>query len=76
MLAHSTHVRGAGSYDTQAGVERCRLTVTLSTGIPEDRVRAAGLAYAHLDAIDLEALAADPGTLVVRNAGEILHRLR
>ena len=38
-LAHSTHLRGAGTYDEVDG-ERCRVTVTLATGIPEEQVRA------------------------------------
>ena len=76
VLAHSTHVRGAGSYDVASGVERSRVTVTLATGVPEATVRAAGLAYLDPGAIDLNVLASDPGTLVVHNAGEILHRLR
>ncbi len=42
VLAHSTHLRGAGTYDAEHG-ERCRLTVTLATGIPEDVVRGANL---------------------------------
>src|SRR5690606_34136351 len=45
-LAHSTHLRGAGTWDEVHG-ERARVTVTLATGIPEDRVRAVGLD--HLD---------------------------
>jgi nickel-dependent lactate racemase len=76
VLAHSTHVRGAGSYDAATGLERSRVTVTLATGVPEQTVRAAGLGYLHPDAVDLEVLARDPGTLVVPNAGEVLHRLR
>jgi nickel-dependent lactate racemase len=76
VLAHSTHVRGAGTYDPETGEERCRLTVTLATGIPADTVRATGLEYADPGSIDLETLASDPSTLVVHNAGEILHRLR
>ncbi len=34
-LAHSTHLRGAGTWSEAEG-ERCRVTVTLATGIPED----------------------------------------
>jgi hypothetical protein len=36
VLAHSTHLRGAGSYDAERG-ERSRVRVTLATGIPEGR---------------------------------------
>src|SRR4051812_25462043 len=46
VLAHSTHLRGAGSDGPVEG-ERCRVTVTLATSIPEGDVRAANLD--HLD---------------------------
>ncbi|NUU25603.1 MAG: DUF2088 domain-containing protein [Streptomycetaceae bacterium] len=75
VLAHSTHLRGAGTYDEVHG-ERCRVDVTLATGIPEDVVRGANLGWLDPAAVDLDALAADPDTLVVPQAGEILHRLR
>ncbi|MCZ9343148.1 hypothetical protein NGM37_35855, partial [Streptomyces sp. TRM76130] len=69
------HLRGAGTYDEEHG-ERCRVTVTLATGIPEDVVRAANLNYLDPAEVDAEAYAADPGTLVVPEAGEVLYRLR
>jgi hypothetical protein len=75
VLAHSTHLRGAGTYDEEQG-ERCRLTVTLATGIPEDVVRAANLNYRDPATVDVAAFAADPDTLVVPKAGEVLFRLR
>ena len=34
VLAHSTHVRGIGTFEN--GVEQCRIKVTLATGIPRD----------------------------------------
>ncbi|WP_062979491.1 lactate racemase domain-containing protein [Nocardia flavorosea] len=75
VLAHSTHLRGAGTFDDIAG-EQCRVTVTLATGIPEHRVRAAGLDYSDPAGIDIDAWRADPDTLVVPDAGEVLFRLR
>lgn len=75
VLAHSTHLRGAGTYDEVDG-ERLRVTVTLATSIPESTVRHANLGYLHPDDVDLEAMAADPDTLVVPQAGEVLYRLR
>jgi nickel-dependent lactate racemase len=75
VLAHSTHLRGAGSYDEERG-ERCRLTVTLATGIPEDVVRAANLNYRDPATVDLAGYEADPDTFVVPQAGEVLFRLR
>ena len=74
-LAHSTHLRGQGTYDDVHG-ERCRVTVTLATGIPEDVVRAVDLDYLDPAEVDVVAWAADPDTLVVPQAGEVLHRLR
>jgi lactate racemase len=75
-LAHSTHLRGAGTYDAASGEERCRVAVTLATGISEEGTRAVSLDYRDPAGIDPEAWAADPDTLVVRNAGEELYRLR
>lgn len=75
VLAHSTHLRGAGSYHERTG-EHCRVTVTLATGIPENRVRAACLDYLDPAAIDVDVWRDDPGTLIVPDAGEVLFRLR
>jgi nickel-dependent lactate racemase len=74
-LAHSTHLRGAGTWDPIDG-ERGRVTVTLATGIAEDVVRRANLDYLDPASVDVDAFAADPGTLVVPHAGEVLFRLR
>jgi nickel-dependent lactate racemase len=74
-LAHSTHLRGAGTYDEVHG-ERDRVTVTLATGLPEEQVRAVNLDYLDPAEVDVDAWAADPDTLVVPDAGEDLFRLR
>jgi lactate racemase len=74
-LAHSTHLRGAGTWDPEHG-ERGRVTVTLATGIPEDVVRAVNLDYLDPASVDPDLFAADPETLVVPQAGEVLFRLR
>ncbi len=74
-LAHSTHLRGAGTWDEIQG-ERDRVTVTLATGIPEATTRSINLDYVDPASIDLDAWAADPDTLVVADAGEDLYRLR
>lgn len=74
-LAHSTHLFGAGTYDPVGG-ERRRVRVTLATGIPADAVRRVNLGHLDPAAVDLEVLAADPDTLVVPDAGEVLYRLR
>jgi nickel-dependent lactate racemase len=75
VLAHSTHLRGAGTYDEVEG-EKCRVDVTLVTGIPEEKVRGANLGYLAPEDFDLATYEADPDTLVVPNAGEVLFRLR
>lgn len=75
ILAHSTHVRGTGTFEN--GVERPRVTVTLATGIPEEECREIALSYRDWRAIDPESWRGreDEGMLLVENAGEILYRL-
>jgi nickel-dependent lactate racemase len=88
VLAHSTHVKGAGEFDAESGVERPRVTVTLATGIPEERCRRINLGWLDPASIDPGQLAClrlargrqagreDEGVLVVPRAGERLYRLR
>ena len=76
VLAHSTHLRGDGSYTD--GVELPRIQVTLATGIPPERCERIGLGYLDPATIDPEAWAGreDEGVLLVRRAGEMLYRLK
>ena len=74
VLAHSTHLRGAGTYDPDEG-ERCRIEVTLATGIDASTTRGLSLSYLDPRTIDVEEWSRDPDTLVVHDAGEILYRL-
>ena len=74
-LAHSTHLRGQGTYDEVDG-EQNRVTVTLATGIPEDVVRSVNLNYLDPAGIDLAEYEGDPDTFVEPHAGEVLYRLR
>lgn len=76
VLAHSTHLRGQGTYDADTGEEKLRLRVTLATQIPREVCESINLGYLDPDEIDLEALAAEEGTVVIPNAGEILYRVR
>jgi len=76
VLAHSTHLRGAGTFDAATGQERLRVRVTLATAIPEDVCRAANLGYLDPALVDPAEFARDPDTLVVPRAGETLFRLR
>jgi nickel-dependent lactate racemase len=75
ILAHSTHVRGIGTFED--GVERPRITVTLATGIPEEVCRRVNLGYRDPSSIDISAYLGreHEGVLVVPNAGEMLYRL-
>jgi nickel-dependent lactate racemase len=79
VLAHSTHLRGAGSYDLATGIETCRIQVTLATGIPEAECKALNLGYRDWRSIDVASwraeAARDPDCLVVDRAGERLYRL-
>jgi nickel-dependent lactate racemase len=76
VLAHSTHVKGIGSFE--AGVESPRITVTLATGIPEAECRAVNLGYRDFRKIDAEQWKGREaeGRLYVPKAGETLYRLK
>lgn len=77
ILAHSTHVKGKGTYDAATGIETPRISVTLATGIPEDVCGRINLGYlnpASVDMAEWRAHAGD-GWLVVPRAGEMLYRL-
>lgn len=78
ILAHSTHVKGSGSYDLATGIERPRIQVTLATGIPEERCRRINLGYRDYRTLDPQAWAQreDEGMLLVPHAGEVLYRVR
>jgi nickel-dependent lactate racemase len=76
VLAHSTHLRGAGTYDPMTGDEQLRVSVTLATAIPEEVCRAANLGYLDPNSVDPAQFATDPDTLVAPRAGETLFRLR
>ncbi len=74
-LAHSTHLRGQGTYDDVAG-EQNGVTVTLATGIPEEVVRSVNLNYLDPATVTIADYEADPDTFVEPHAGEVLYRLR
>ncbi|HEX3797209.1 MAG TPA: lactate racemase domain-containing protein [Verrucomicrobiae bacterium] len=76
VLAHSTHVRGIGTYEN--GVEHCRAKVTLATQIPREQCEAINLGYRDPATIDIESFAnrEDEGVLLVRKAGETLYQLK
>jgi lactate racemase len=68
ILAHSTHVKGKGTY--RDGVESPRIQVTLATGISEERCGRINLGYRDPDRFDTA------GWTVIPRAGEMLYRLR
>jgi lactate racemase len=76
VLAHSTHVKGIGTFEE--GVESPRITVTLATGIAEAECRAVNLGYRDHREIDAEAWKGREaeGRLYVGKAGETLYRLK
>ncbi|MBI1765321.1 MAG: DUF2088 domain-containing protein [Acidobacteria bacterium] len=78
VVAHSTHVRGLGSYDAATGVESPRIKVTLATGISEERCRRIKLGYLDPASIKLDEWQGreDEGVLFVPKAGEMLYRLK
>jgi nickel-dependent lactate racemase len=76
VLAHSTHVKGIGSFEN--GVERPRVKVVLATQIPKAVCDKINLGYLDPATINPQDYAnrEDEGVLYVPKAGEILYRLR
>ena len=75
VIAHSTHVRGIGSYEN--AVERCRVKVTLATGIPREVCERINMGYRDPTTIRMEDYAnrEEEGVLLVPKAGEMLFQL-
>jgi nickel-dependent lactate racemase len=75
VLAHSTHVRGTGSF--QNGIEKPRIEVVLATAIPRATCKKINLGYLDPATIDVSAYKdkEHEGILFVDHAGEILYRL-
>ncbi len=75
-IAHSTHVRGIGTYEN--GVEKCRIRVTLATGIPREVCEEVNLGYRDPATIDPSEFAdrEDEGIFYVPKAGEMLYHLK
>jgi nickel-dependent lactate racemase len=76
LLAHSTHLKGKGTYDASSGVETPRITVTLATGIPEERCRRINLEYLDPATVNLDEWSRHQDWLVAKRAGEMLYRIR
>ncbi len=76
VKAHSTHVRGVGTFEN--GIEKPRVQVTLATKIPEETCKKINLGYRDPDSIDVSEWQdrEDEGYLYVKKAGEMLYRLK
>jgi len=76
VLAHSTHLKGAGTYEN--GIERPRIQVTLATRIPEARCNKVNLGYRDPASMNLDEFKGreGEGILLVPKAGEMLYRLK
>ena len=75
VLAHSTHLRGVGTFDN--GIEQPRIQVTLATRIPRERCERIGLGYLDPDTINPEEWEGREaeGILAVPRAGEMLYKI-
>jgi len=75
VLAHSTHVKGIGTYKN--GREHSRIQVTLATGLSRELCTAINLNYLNHHALSPDEYVGreEEGILVVPNAGEMLFHL-
>ncbi len=78
VLAHSTHLKGLGTYNPNTGIETPRIRVTLATGIPAERCQKINLGYLAPEVINVSEWQnrEQEGILVVPQAGETLYRLK
>jgi nickel-dependent lactate racemase len=76
VLAHSTHLKGEGTFD--GAVEQPRIRVTLATRIPRERCERVNLGYLDPDTVDVNEWEdrEGEGKLLVKRAGEMLYRVR
>ncbi len=77
ILAHSTHVKGLGTFDRDSRTETPRVRVTLATGIAPERCARIDLGYMHPAEVNTEEWPIDTSerTLMVPRAGELLFRV-
>jgi lactate racemase len=78
VLAHSTHLKGKGTYDATTGIELARIKVTLATGISKERCRDLNVGYLDPDSISFEDWRGREaeGIRLIPQAGEVLYRLK
>ena len=77
VLAHSTHLKGQGTFDAPSGVETPRIQVTLATRIARERCGRINLGYLDPASVDPTVWQeqSEAGVLVVPRAGELLYRV-
>lgn len=77
ILAHSTHVKGAGTFDSTTGIESPRIHVTLATQLSRETCEKVNLGYMDYHDIDPSTWLGreSEGILVVADAGEVLYRV-
>ncbi|MBN1763711.1 MAG: DUF2088 domain-containing protein [Sedimentisphaerales bacterium] len=75
VTAHSTHVKGIGTYEN--GLEKPRINVVLATSIPRARCQKINLGFMDPQKINIDDYRnrEHEGILVVDHAGESLYRL-
>jgi nickel-dependent lactate racemase len=75
VLAHSTHVRGIGTFEN--GIEHCRATVTVASQISAEKCQRLNLNYRDPNSIRVKDFAnrEDEGVLLVPKSGEMLFQL-
>ena len=76
VMAHSTHVRGIGTFED--GIEKGRISVVLAAGIPEPLCKKIDLGYRDPQSIRIRDWQnrEEEGYLYVAKAGEMLYRLK
>jgi nickel-dependent lactate racemase len=76
VLAHSTHLKGSGTYEN--GIETPRIRVTLASQIPPEDCARLNLGYMDPASITIDEWKnrEDEGILFVPKAGEYLYRLK
>ncbi len=77
ILAHSTHVKGTGTFDSTTGIESPRIRVTLATQLTKETCEKVNLGYMDYHDIDPSTWLGreSEGILVVPDAGEVLYRV-
>ncbi len=78
VLAHSTHVKGLGTYDPETGIETPRIRVTLATRISPERCRQINLGYLDPATVSVDEWKGREAEsiLYVPRAGEMLYRVK